>query len=137
MKLRAIIDTLEQLKRSGRASGMQAMFGALLKVKPIIKIENGKLEPLDKVRTREKAMARLQELVDAEAAPGTKLHASIIHTNAPDRAKVLAEWIKGRYDCVELYIAEAGPAIATHGGAGVRRQTPEVILRYRHQGRRD
>lgn len=119
VKLRAIIDTLEQLKRSGRASGMQAMFGSLLQVKPIIKIENGKLDPLDKVRTRAKAMSRLQELVEAEVAPGTKLHASVIHTNAPDRAKELAEWIKGRYDCVELYVAEAGPAIATHGGPGV------------------
>lgn len=119
VKLHAIIDTLEQLKRSGRASGMQAMFGALLKVKPIIKIENGKLEPIDKVRTREKALARLQELVEAQVAPGTKIHASVIHTNAPDRAKVLSEWIAGRYHCVELYTAEAGPAIATHGGAGV------------------
>lgn len=119
VKLRAIIDTLEQLKRSGRASGMQAMFGSLLKVKPIIQIENGKLEPIDKVRTREKALARLQEIIEAQVAPGTKLHASVIHTNAPDRAKLLSDWVAGRYHCVELYIAEAGPAIATHGGAGV------------------
>jgi DegV family protein with EDD domain len=119
VKLRAIIDTLEQLKRSGRASGMQAMFGSLLKVKPIIKIENGKLDPIDKVRTREKAMARLQELVEAEVPPGEKLHASVIHTNAPDRAKALSDWVAGRYRCVELYTAEAGPAIATHGGPGV------------------
>ena len=119
VKLRAIIDTLEQLKRSGRASGMQAMFGSLLKVKPIIKIENGKLDPIDKVRTREKAMARLQELVEAEVPPGEKLHASVIHTNEPTRAKALADWLSGRYHCVELYTAEAGPAIATHGGQGV------------------
>ena len=119
VKLRAIIDTLEQLKRSGRASGMQAMFGSLLSIKPIIKIENGKLEPLDKVRTRDKALARLQELVEEQVAPGAKLHASVIHTNAADRAGVLAGWLRGRYDCVELYTAEAGPAIAAHGGSGV------------------
>ena len=119
VKLRAIIDTLEQLKRSGRASSMQAMFGSLLKVKPIIKIENGKLEPIDKVRTREKAMARLQELIEAEVPPGEKLHASVIHTNSPDRAKTVSDWLASRYDCVELYTGEAGPAIATHGGAGV------------------
>jgi len=119
VKLHAIIDTLEQLKRSGRASGMQAMFGSLLSIKPIIKIENGKLEPIGKVRTRDKALIHLQELVEAQVPPGEKIHASVIHTNAPDRAKKLADWVAGRYQCVELYTAEAGPAIATHGGPGV------------------
>ena len=119
VKLYAIIDTLEQLKRSGRASGMQAMFGSLLSIKPILKIENGKLEPMDKVRTRDKALARLKELVEGQVAPGTRLHAAVIHTNAADRAAELAAWIDGRYDCVERYTAEAGPVIAAHGGPGV------------------
>ncbi len=119
VKLYAIIDTLEQLKRSGRASGMQAMFGSLLSIKPILKIENGKLEPIDKVRTRDKALARLKDLIEAQVAPGTKLHAAVIHTNAADRAAELAAWIDERYDCVERYTAEAGPVIAAHGGPGV------------------
>lgn len=119
VKLYAIIDTLEQLKRSGRASGMQAMFGSLLSIKPILKIENGKLEPIDKVRTRDKALARLKGLIEAQVAPGTKLHAAVIHTNAADRAAELAAWIDERYDCVERYTAEAGPVIAAHGGPGV------------------
>ncbi len=119
VKLYAIIDTLEQLKRSGRASGMQAMFGSLLSIKPILKIENGKLDPIDKVRTRDKALARLKDLIEAEVAPGTKLHAAVIHTNAADRAAELAAWIDERYDCVERYTAEAGPVIAAHGGPGV------------------
>ena len=119
VKLYAIIDTLEQLKRSGRASGMQAMFGSLLSIKPIIKIENGKLEPMDKVRTRDKALARLKELIEAEVAPGARLHVCVIHTNAADRAALVAEWLKRRYDCVEHYTAEAGPVIAAHGGPGV------------------
>lgn len=119
VKLYAIIDTLEQLKRSGRASGMQAMFGSLLSIKPILKIENGKLEPMDKVRTRDKALARLKDLIEAQVPPGTRLHAAVIHTNAADRAAELAAWVDGRYDCVERYTAEAGPVIAAHGGPGV------------------
>lgn len=119
VKLYAIIDTLEQLKRSGRASGMQAMFGSLLSVKPLIKVENGKLEPMDKVRTRDKALARLKELIEADVPAGTKLHACALHTNAPDRAADLGRWLSERYDCVEQYTAEAGPVIAAHAGAGV------------------
>ena len=98
---------------------MQAMFGSLLSIKPILKIENGKLEPIDKVRTRDKALARLKGLIEAQVAPGTKLHAAVIHTNAADRAAELAAWIDERYDCVERYTAEAGPVIAAHGGPGV------------------
>lgn len=119
VRTRAIIDTLEQLKRSGRASSMQAMFGSLLSIKPIINIENGKLQAIDKVRTREKALARLQELVEAEVPPGEKIHAAVIHTNAPDRGQQVADRLRARYECVELYVAEAGPAIATHAGPGV------------------
>lgn len=119
VKLYAVIDTLEQLKRSGRASGMQAMFGSLLAIKPIIKVENGRLDPLDKVRTREKALARLKELVEAQVAPGTRLHACTLHTNAADRAADLASWLAQRYDLAEHYTAEAGPVIAAHGGPGV------------------
>lgn len=119
VKLYAVIDTLEQLKRSGRASGMQAMFGSLLSIKPIIKVENGKLEPLDKVRTRDKALARLKELIEADMPAGTKLHVCALHTNAPDRALEIGRWLSERYDCVEQYGAEAGPVIAAHAGAGV------------------
>lgn len=119
VKLYAVIDTLEQLKRSGRASGMQAMFGSLLSIKPIIKVENGKLEPLDKVRTRDKALARLKELIEADVPAGTKLHVCALHTNAPDRASEIGRWLSERYDCVERYSAEAGPVIAAHAGAGV------------------
>lgn len=119
VKLYAIIDTLEQLKRSGRASNMQAMFGSLLSIKPIIKVENGKLEPLDKVRTRDKALARLKELVGKDVPAGTKLHVCTLHTNAPERAADLARWLSQTYDCAEHYTAEAGPVIAAHAGAGV------------------
>ena len=119
VKLYAIIDTLDQLKRSGRASGMQAMFGSLLSIKPLLKIENGKLEPMDKVRTREKAMARLKELVAAQVAPGSKLHVCVLHTNAEERARELQAWLASTYDCVEQYVAEAGAVIAAHGGPGV------------------
>lgn len=119
VRLYAIIDTLEQLKRSGRASGMQAMFGSLLSIKPLIKIENGALHPMDKVRSRDKALARLKELIEAATPPGTRIHASTLHTNAADRAGELAAWLTQRYDCVEHYTAEAGAVLAAHGGPGI------------------
>lgn len=119
VKTLAIIDTLEYLKRSGRATALQSMFGSLLSVKPIITIEEGKLESLDRVRTRAKALSRLQELLEGHLPPGERIHVCVLHTNEPGRAEELATWIQRRYECVEHFVAEAGPVIAAHGGPGV------------------
>lgn len=119
VQLLAVIDTLEQLKRSGRASSLQATFGSLLSIKPIITVENGRLVPLEKVRTRDKAVARLKALVEERVSEGRRLHVSTLHTNSPERATELAGWAVRRFDCAEIYTAEAGPVIAAHAGPGV------------------
>ena len=115
----AAADVLEYLKRSGRISGGAALFGSLLAVKPILQIDDGKVEPVDRVRTREKATARLKELVEQRVAPGSKINACTLHTNDPDRARALGDWAQERFHCVEHWIAEAGPVIGARGGPGV------------------
>ncbi len=117
--LLAIIDTLQYLRRSGRATSMQAIFGSLLSVKPILDIHDGKLDPIDKVRTRERALERLKQLVEQRLDPGARVHFHALHTDAADRARRLEEWAQQRFHCVESYTSEAGPAIAAHGGPGV------------------
>src|SRR3972149_4154796 len=57
------LDTIEYLKRGGRISGASAAIGTLLSVKPIIEVKDGKVETVDKVRTRSKARERLIELL--------------------------------------------------------------------------
>jgi DegV family protein with EDD domain len=115
----AVADTLEYLKRSGRVSGAQALFGSLLKMKPILEVANGVVHPADRVRTREKAVERMKELVAARVPEGARIHACTLHTNAPDRALNVADWVQGRYHCVEHWIAEAGPVIGARAGPGV------------------
>ncbi len=74
------LDTLEYLKKGGRISGAQAAIGTLLSVKPIIKVEDGLVETVERVRTRGKARDRMVELVTAR--PIERL--SVLHTMAPD-----------------------------------------------------
>ncbi|MBI3522682.1 MAG: DegV family protein [Chloroflexi bacterium] len=119
VKLFAIIDTLEHLRRSGRASGLQAMFGSLLAVKPILDVHDGVLDPIDKVRTRDKAVARLKQLIEERLAPGERVHFCTLHTNDPERAGDLGRWAQERFHCVEYYSSEAGAVIAAHAGPGV------------------
>lgn len=119
VKLLAAADVLEYLRRSGRVSGGAALFGTLLAVKPILEVANGVVHPIDKVRTRDKAAARLKELVEQRTRAGAKIHACVLHTNDPERARVLGAWVQERYHCVEYYLAEAGPVIAARAGPGV------------------
>lgn len=116
--LLALIDTLEFLRRSGRISGAQAIFGSLLAMKPILDLKEGKADAIERVRTRERGMAKLQELVESRTPPGARIHAAILHANAPDRARRLGEWVQERYHCVEYWVDEAGPVLASHAGPG-------------------
>jgi len=115
----AAADTLEYLKRSGRVSGGAALFGSLLAVKPILEVEDGKVQAADRVRTREKATARLKELIEAKVPPGTRINACTLHTNDPERARALGDWAQARFHCVEHWVSEAGPVIGARAGPGV------------------
>lgn len=119
VRLLAAADVLEYLRRSGRISGGAAIFGTLLAVKPILEVADGAVHPIDRVRTREKAVARLKELIAQRTAPGARIHACALHTNDPDRARALGEWLQEQYHCVEYFLAEAGPVIGARAGPGV------------------
>jgi DegV family protein with EDD domain len=119
VQILALIDTLEYLRRGGRVSGAQAAFGALLSIKPIVEVKDGDRVLIDKVRTRERGVERLKQLIEERVPPGTRIHACAMHTNHPERAHVLGEWVQQRFHCVEYWTAEAGPIIGTHTGPGV------------------
>ncbi len=114
----AVADTLEYLKRSGRVSGAQALFGSMLQVKPILEVNDGVVHPIDRVRTRERAVERLKALIGERLPENARIHACILHTNDPDRARGLGEWVQERYHCVEHFIAEGGPVLGARTGPG-------------------
>jgi DegV family protein with EDD domain len=110
------LDTLEYLKKGGRISGAQAAIGTLLSVKPIIKVENGVVETIDRVRTRTKARERLIELIVER--PVERL--AILHTLSPDvdgfRDQVIAR-VPG-LDPASVSIELVGPSVGPHLGPG-------------------
>lgn len=115
----AVADTLEYLKRSGRVSGAQALFGSMLQVKPILEVKDGVIHPVDRVRTREKAVTRMKELMSERLPAGARIHACTLHTNDLQRAVAFGEWVQERFHCVEHWLAEAGPVIGARAGPGV------------------
>ena len=116
------VDTLEYLKKGGRISGAQAAIGTLLSVKPIIKVEDGIVETVERVRTRSKARERMVEL--ATARPIERM--SVLHTMAPDveafRTDMLARLpeLDPESVSIELVGASVGPHLGPelHRGRG-------------------
>ena len=74
------LDTLEYLKKGGRISGAQAAIGSLLGVKPIISIQDGVVDTIDRVRTRSKARERAIEFIMSEPVD----RVAVLHTMSPD-----------------------------------------------------
>jgi DegV family protein with EDD domain len=117
-RMHIVFDTLENLKRGGRVGGAQAFIGGLLQMKPILSIKNGKIEPLERVRTMNKAVARLKEIVTADLKDIAAPSLMIIQAAAPQAAAQLAADLAATLNIATPMIIEAGPAVATHSGPG-------------------
>ncbi|MEV5610252.1 DegV family protein [Streptomyces sp. NPDC052225] len=113
------VDTLDYLRRGGRIGAAQALFGSALAVKPLLQLDGGRIELLEKVRTASKAIARLQEIV-AERAGDGQVDIAVHHLAAPERAQVLADWLRERVPNLgELHVSEVGAVIGAHTGPGL------------------
>lgn len=112
-----VLDTLEYLRRGGRIGGARAMLGTLLNFKPMLEIKNGVVEPLEKPRSRAKAIQRLLEIMQARTG-GKPVHAAVLHAQAPDDAAALEAEIRRTFTCQEFYRSEVGPVLGVHTGPG-------------------
>ncbi len=116
MRIYLTLETLEYLKKGGRISGAQAAIGTLLSVKPIIRVRDGIVDTVDKVRTRSKARERMIELITER--PIERL--AILHTISPDveafRDEVLAR--APGLDASDVTIDIVGASVGPHLGPG-------------------
>ncbi|MDX2523757.1 DegV family protein [Streptomyces europaeiscabiei] len=113
------VDTLDYLRRGGRIGAAQALFGSALAVKPLLQLDGGRIEMLEKVRTASKAIARLEEIV-AERAGGAPVDIAVHHLAAPERASALAERLRDRVPgLADLHVSEVGAVIGAHTGPGL------------------
>ncbi|GGS17962.1 DegV family protein [Streptomyces parvus] len=113
------VDTLDYLRRGGRIGTAQALLGSALAVKPILELDGGRIEMLEKVRTASKAIARLEEIV-AERAGAAPVDIAVHHLAAQERADRLAERLRERVPgLVDLHVSEVGAVIGAHTGPGL------------------
>ena len=112
------VDTLEFLYRGGRIGGGTRFLGTALNFKPILELRDGKVEALERVRTRSKSLDRLIELVEQQVGGRTPLRLASLNANVPEEAHALLEKAAARLGAIEKYETELSPTIGTHAGPG-------------------
>ncbi|MEV5345439.1 DegV family protein [Streptomyces achromogenes] len=113
------VDTLDYLRRGGRIGAAQKLLGSALAVKPLLQLEDGRIELLEKVRTASKAIARLEELT-VERAGNAEVDIAVHHLAAADGAAALADRLRARVPgLADLHVSEVGAVIGAHTGPGL------------------
>ncbi|SRR5712692_3030994 len=110
-----VVATLEYLRRGGRIGSANALLGSVLQVKPVLTIRGGQVTPLERVRTQDRALGRLVELV-REQDRGRGLCAIVGHAASEGAAERIASEIEG--DCDTLLVQPLGPVVGAHAGPG-------------------
>jgi len=109
------LDTLDYLRRGGRVNFTSAILANLLRVKPILTVKDGKAVPVDRPRTRRRAIERLLSLMK-ENVIDTPLHVAVMHADVIQDAEYLKNEIASRFQCAELFITGFTPVMGTHTG---------------------
>lgn len=116
------VDTLEYLRRGGRIGAAAALLGGALAVKPLLRIDDGRVANLERVRTSARALSRLEDLV-VEAAGDLDVDVCVAHLANPDRAADLAGRLGARLatnlDGRDVWCGELGAVLGAHVGPGM------------------
>jgi DegV family protein with EDD domain len=120
MCLLFVVDTLEYLAKGGRIGNARALLGTVLKVKPILSLQDGAIEPMEQVRSKRKAVARMVELVEEYLADScSEAKVAVMNALVEEEAEELGEDLEGRWTCATPVVSTLGPVIGTHTGPGV------------------
>ena len=126
------VDTLEYLRRGGRIGAAAAVVGSALSVKPLLHLVDGRLEPLERVRTTGRALARMEELAAREAGD-REVDVAVQHLAAPERAAEVAQRLRARLPKARLHVRRRGGRCggSTRGTGDARRRGGPGELRPR------
>ncbi len=112
------VDTLEFLHRGGRIGGGSRFLGTALNIKPILEVVGGRVEAVERVRTRKKSIDRVVELIEERTRGKNPIRIASLHANAEEEARQLLEQISQRVNPVETVFTTVSPVVGTHAGPG-------------------
>jgi DegV family protein with EDD domain len=114
-RILALLDTLRYLEMGGRIGRAKALMGTVLSIKPILGLVDGRVAPIDQVRTRTRALSRMVELLERDL-PVERL--AVVHAQAPADAERVRAQLATALPTVEVEMGEIGAVLGTHTGPG-------------------
>jgi DegV family protein with EDD domain len=112
------VDTLEFLHRGGRIGGGSRFLGTALNIKPILEVTGGRVEAVERVRTRNKSLHRVVDMIVERTAGKQPVRLAALHANAADEAKRMLELACQQLNPVESFLTQVSPVVGTHAGPG-------------------
>ncbi len=112
------VNTLEFLHRGGRIGGGTRFLATALNIKPILELQDGVIEAVERVRTRKKSLKRLIELTEERVDGRTPLRIATLHANARQEALDLLAEAAAYFQPDETIFSEVSPVVGTHAGPG-------------------
>ena len=112
------VDTLEFLHRGGRIGGAQRFIGSVLNMKPILAIQGGRVEGIERIRTKAKAHDRVLELIAEQVKGKSNIRLATLHAHAAEDAKALLVRATEVLKPVETLFTEVSPVVGNHAGPG-------------------
>ncbi|MBW4083845.1 DegV family protein [Paenibacillus sp. S150] len=112
-----VVDTLDYLYMGGRCSGMQNFIGSLLKIRPVLRLIDGAIVPVGRIRgKKEKAVEQMLQHALAHAGEMDKELLIVAHTLAEEDAKYLEKVLREQTEVSEIAVIRAGCVIGSHCG---------------------
>lgn len=113
-----VVATLEYLQKGGRIGGASALIGTALQIKPILQLKDGHVEALERVRTHQRAIERLKELVIEQCPRTMSAHLCVMQADAEELAQKLAADLRTALGVADIPIYAMSASITTHAGPG-------------------
>ena len=122
-----LVDTLKYLEKGGRLSKAAAFVGTMLDIKPVLTIENGLVESMDKLRGKKKLLDKLIEKIQDDPDFDADNPKFLVIQSDEEKGEAAIEKLKDEFgeDCIEMY-GEFGPLIGTHVGRGAIAIIPKI-----------
>ena len=114
-----VMENLEYPRKSGRVGGLAATLGSILNMKPIVSLEDGLLDTLEKVRTRKKSLDRLLDIMEERVGTTDPVNLGVVHARAPEVGQEMLSRARERFNCSESYLVELCASLTVHFGPGM------------------
>jgi DegV family protein with EDD domain len=118
MKILLTLKDLRYAKMSGRVGTLQSSLSSMLRIKPIVLLEDGTLDVTEKVRTQRKAINCMCDMMAERLGTTGPVNLAVVHAAAPEEGQALLEQARSMFDVRETFLSELALSLAVQFGPG-------------------